>query len=124
MDARDDFLCMSSLVGTHTRTRPFLTIQYNIPDKTADLDIWSTVELGVGITAACAATLRPLLQALKARFGLSTSSYLHDGTNVVLNSRSNRREPASNYKQNLIFPTPPETPITNAFSSRRSVWRN
>ncbi|OCL05656.1 hypothetical protein AOQ84DRAFT_298511 [Glonium stellatum] len=41
---------------------------------TTDIAIWSTVEPGIGITAGCIATLRPLLQLILWRTGLSSSA--------------------------------------------------
>lgn len=41
---------------------------------TTDLAIWSTVEVGVGITAASLPTLRPLLQPLMYKFGIDLSA--------------------------------------------------
>ncbi|OCK74960.1 hypothetical protein K432DRAFT_309581 [Lepidopterella palustris CBS 459.81] len=38
---------------------------------TTDIAIWSTVEPGIGITAGCIATLRPILQVVLWRTGLS-----------------------------------------------------
>ncbi|KAF2092256.1 hypothetical protein K490DRAFT_61696 [Saccharata proteae CBS 121410] len=38
----------------------------------SDIAIWSTIEPGIGITAACIATLRPLLKHLLYRTGLSS----------------------------------------------------
>ncbi|EKG14870.1 integral membrane protein [Macrophomina phaseolina MS6] len=40
--------------------------------ETTDVAIWSTVEPGIGMTAACIATLRPLLQKILSKTGLST----------------------------------------------------
>jgi hypothetical protein len=40
-------------------------------DVTIDINIWSTVEPGIGITAASIATLRPVLQTLLWRLGLA-----------------------------------------------------
>jgi len=42
--------------------------------STTDVAIWSTVEPGIGIAAGCMATLRPLLQTLLWRVGLSSSA--------------------------------------------------
>ena len=39
---------------------------------TVDVSIWSTVEPGIGITAASIATLRPVLQTLLWRFGFAS----------------------------------------------------
>ena len=38
-------------------------------DDTVELAIWTTVEVGVGITAGCIATLRPLLQLILSKAG-------------------------------------------------------
>ena len=43
--------------------------------STADFAIWSTVEVGVGIVAACTATLRPLFQAITSRTDHSSYAY-------------------------------------------------
>ncbi|KAL2220374.1 putative integral membrane protein [Thermoascus aurantiacus ATCC 26904] len=43
--------------------------------STTDIAIWSTVEVGVGITAGCAATLRPLLKLVLAKAGISSSGH-------------------------------------------------
>jgi hypothetical protein len=40
-------------------------------DVVIDVSIWSTVEPGVGITAASIATLRPIFQALLWRLGFA-----------------------------------------------------
>jgi hypothetical protein len=46
-------------------------------DVTIDVSIWSTVEPGIGITAASIATLRPLLQTLLWRLGFAPApSYI------------------------------------------------
>lgn len=42
--------------------------------RTADVAIWTTVEVGIGITAGNIATLRPLLQKIMSFFGLSSST--------------------------------------------------
>ena len=39
-------------------------------DRTTEVAIWSTVELGVGVTAGCAATLRPLVSSLLKKCGV------------------------------------------------------
>ncbi|KAL1640389.1 hypothetical protein SLS58_007062 [Diplodia intermedia] len=45
--------------------------------ESTDVAIWSTIEPGVGMTAACVATLRPLLQRVLSKTGLSTPSRTH-----------------------------------------------
>lgn len=42
-------------------------------DDTIGIAIWSTVEVGVGITAGCIATLRPLLQLALSKLGIKSS---------------------------------------------------
>lgn len=41
--------------------------------STVDVTIWSTVEPGIGIIAGCIVTLRPLLQVIRWKTGLSSS---------------------------------------------------
>lgn len=48
-----------------------------LADESTDVAIWSTIEPGVGMTAACVATLRPLLQKILHKTGLSTPSRTH-----------------------------------------------
>lgn len=43
-------------------------------DETTDFAIWTTVEVGLGITAACAATLRPLIQSMAIKYSHNASS--------------------------------------------------
>ena len=47
-----------------------------VPDDTTGLAIWTTVEMGIGITAGCAATLRPLFQMAVKKLGLKSSAGL------------------------------------------------
>ena len=49
-----------------------LNILYSI-GAAVDVSIWSTVEPGIGIIAGCIATLRPLLQFILWKIGLSSS---------------------------------------------------
>jgi hypothetical protein len=42
--------------------------------NTADVAIWTTVELGVTATAANIATLRPLLSSLRSHFGIASTT--------------------------------------------------
>jgi hypothetical protein len=42
--------------------------------NTADVAIWTTVELGITATAANIATLRPLLSSLRAHFGVASTT--------------------------------------------------
>jgi hypothetical protein len=43
--------------------------------KSTDLALWSTVEVGVGVVAACFGTLRPLLRVIQVKTGRKPSSY-------------------------------------------------
>src|SRR3954469_6194274 len=43
--------------------------------NTTDFALWTTVEVGVGIIAACCATLRPLLHVILVKTGHRPSSY-------------------------------------------------
>ncbi|KAJ9641034.1 hypothetical protein H2199_005702 [Coniosporium tulheliwenetii] len=52
---------------------------------TTDIAIWSTVEPGIGISAGCIATLRPLFQMFLHHVGLSSSS--RPGSSMRLGSR-------------------------------------
>jgi hypothetical protein len=61
-----EFLC-KSLLGTFH----FIYLFFD-SDVTIDISIWSTVEPGIGITAASIATLRPVLQALLWRLGFAS----------------------------------------------------
>lgn len=44
------------------------------PDEVYGIEIWSTIEPGLGISAAPTATLRPLLRIFAAKVGLGTNS--------------------------------------------------
>lgn len=65
--------------------------------RTTDIAIWSTVEVGVGIVAGCAATLRPLLKLVLTKVGLSASS--GQGSNMPW-SQSNPHQ-RSRYQHNI-----------------------
>lgn len=41
--------------------------------RTSDVAIWTTVEIGIGITAACMATLKPLLRHVMHMAGIATT---------------------------------------------------
>lgn len=66
--ATHDFLCTRPIPPPLSPATP-LTIP---ADESTDIAIWSTIEPGIGMTAACIATLRPLLQHVLHRTGLST----------------------------------------------------
>ncbi|PQE26538.1 integral membrane protein [Rutstroemia sp. NJR-2017a BBW] len=46
-----------------------------VTGKSTDLALWSTVEVGVGVVAACFGTLRPLLRVIQIKTGRKSSSY-------------------------------------------------
>jgi len=71
-----DFLCKSApcmTVGFPRSANTTLTSFF--PDKTTPVAIWTTVEIGIGVTAGCIATLRPLLQVVLSRMGISSTSH-------------------------------------------------
>lgn len=51
-----------------------LTAHCPLPDETTDFAIWTTVEVGLGIVAACGATLRPLVQLITRKYTHNASS--------------------------------------------------
>lgn len=56
-----------------------LTINHDVrllifPVNTVGVAIWTTVEIGVGITAGCMATLRPLFRMALEKMGVASSS--------------------------------------------------
>ena len=95
LEETSDFLCKFSflLLDSYPRNVCFLSISSLssfdfvflcflrfLPPKylysigtTVDVTIWSTVEPGIGIIAGCMVTLRPLLQVIRWRTGLSSS---------------------------------------------------
>ncbi|EME41951.1 hypothetical protein DOTSEDRAFT_135077 [Dothistroma septosporum NZE10] len=56
--------------------------------KTVGVAIWTTVEIGVGITAGCAATLRPLLRMAVDRLGIGSSHSRKYQSSAQTHSRS------------------------------------
>lgn len=56
------------------RPRPLSTCPANgAADDTVGVAFWTTVEVGIGITAGCIATLRPLLQLVFSKAGIQSS---------------------------------------------------
>ena len=78
LDETSDFLCkFSLLLDSYPGDMCFLRFMppkhlYSI-GAAVDVTIWSTVEPGIGIIAGCIATLRPLLQFILWKLGLSSS---------------------------------------------------
>ncbi|SMQ47647.1 unnamed protein product [Zymoseptoria tritici ST99CH_3D7] len=52
----------------------FLGSNGNFLYNTVGVAIWTTVEVGIGISAGCLATLRPLIRLAFSRFGITSSS--------------------------------------------------
>ncbi|KAK7606994.1 hypothetical protein BKA81DRAFT_304393 [Phyllosticta paracitricarpa] len=77
-------LSFAAIGSTATLVRiPYIwsmTSERNFLYNTTDVAIWSSIEPGVGMTAACIATLRPLLQRILHRTGLSTHSRTHSSS--------------------------------------------
>ncbi|EKG12308.1 hypothetical protein MPH_10613 [Macrophomina phaseolina MS6] len=69
--------------------------------ESTDIAIWSTIEPGIGMTAACIATLRPLLQHVLHRTGLSTpdkrSNYPDGSYGNQLGSTKNKNRSGNGY---------------------------
>lgn len=63
-------------------------VKLTCTDNTVGVAIWTTVEIGIGITAGCAATLRPLLRMAFDRFGIGSSSNRKYQPSGQANSRS------------------------------------
>ncbi|PQE21956.1 integral membrane protein [Rutstroemia sp. NJR-2017a WRK4] len=55
--------------------REIITYADSSQGNTTDFALWTTVEVGVGIIAACGATLRPLLHLILVKTGHRPSSY-------------------------------------------------
>lgn len=49
-----------------------------LEDDTVGVAIWTTVEVGVGISAASLATLRPLIRLAFEKFGIGSSGNTHE----------------------------------------------
>lgn len=70
--------------------KAFLSDTYHDSDSIIEVSIWSTVEPGIGITAGCIATLRPLFQTVMWRLGLAPApSYAETGPIPSLDGTSN-----------------------------------
>ncbi|KAK5130562.1 hypothetical protein LTR08_001942 [Meristemomyces frigidus] len=57
----------------HTFSQAYLGWNGDFLYDTVGLAVWTTVEIGVGITAGCIATLRPLLQLALSMLGMNSS---------------------------------------------------
>ena len=80
LDSYPGNVCFLSISGLSFLGFVFLCFLRFLPPKrlcsigtTVNVSIWSTVEPGIGIIAGCAVTLRPLLQVIRWRTGLSSS---------------------------------------------------
>lgn len=67
-------------------------------DETTDFAIWSTVEIGLGVTAACSATLRPLVQRVTQKYSRN-ASFGTDPTLVNGGRSSYRRNYRAGFRQ-------------------------
>jgi hypothetical protein len=106
----------------------FISVLILYLDVIIDVSIWSTVEPGIGITAASIATLRPVLQTLLWQLGLAPPpSYISARRPI----RSRNRRPNTQYRLDWLRPrhqTPdlvnigsscPSTTITAALSNTK-----
>ena len=80
LDSYPGDVCFLSVSSSSSLDFVFLCFLRFLPPKrlysigaTIDVSIWSTVEPGVGIIAGCIATLRPLLQSILWKTGMSSS---------------------------------------------------
>ncbi|GAD98321.1 integral membrane protein [Paecilomyces variotii No. 5] len=69
-------------VGTLIRMAYVKTLGeiYDFLYETTDFALWSTIEVGIGISAGCAATLRPLLKVILHKLGIRSSHAGNSGT--------------------------------------------
>ncbi|KAF2676079.1 hypothetical protein K458DRAFT_322826 [Lentithecium fluviatile CBS 122367] len=68
---------------------------------TVDVALWSTVEPGIGITAGCIATLRPLLQNLLWRFSLASAPSSSRRARAYTSNYQRRRNRQCGYSNSL-----------------------
>lgn len=69
--------------------------------STTDVAIWSTVEPGIGITAACIATLRPLVRDCLCHTGLGSPPRDRRGHTYSLSSSNQKRKDRRGYRRSL-----------------------
>ena len=85
MNAKTDRSCYSASIATVARI-PYVYTLANKADflwATADVALWSGAETALGITAACCATLRPLLRQVMPALGFKSSNNAsHGGLNT------------------------------------------
>lgn len=100
----------------------------NGPDflwATTDVAMWSTIEPGIGITAASMATLRPLLQNCLYRLGLASEPSHHQPRQLRWISQSEQKRRSRHGHKDLgledLEPTQQVTASTTVSSPSRSV---
>lgn len=90
---------------------------------TTDVALWSTIEPGIGITAASMATLRPLLQEGLWRFGFASEPSSHGQWTANHSSRSEQQQRIRvgyvNFGQAKLVPTHYGSTITTVSSPAR-----
>lgn len=57
-----------------------MTNEADFLHSTIEVAIWSTIEINLGMTAACCATLRPLFRKIMPSFGLSSGGRSYGST--------------------------------------------
>jgi len=105
-----DFLCRYLFC---TNTHRVLTSI----DATVDVALWSTVEPGIGITAGCLATLRPLLQRILLGTGLAAApprarQYRSYQSELSRQKRNRRRGYSNSIEAHDLVPTSGSTSTT------------
>lgn len=88
-----EFLC------TKTRRNPIQPPSDFIIDNTFQISIWSNVEAGLGITAGCLTTLRPLIRFLRDSSSASRSRNANAGSFPLSNNMAPGFHRSSRSKQ-------------------------
>ncbi|CAO2655567.1 Nn.00g043700.m01.CDS01 [Neocucurbitaria sp. VM-36] len=126
-------LAFAAIGSTGTIVRMFyIHTLFDGPDflyATTDIAIWSTVEPGIGITAACIATLRPLVQQCLWRIGLGSAPRDRRSGNPSLSTSNQKRKDRRGYRRSLspsdLVPTDPSgTTSTAIYGPKRVQHQN
>jgi hypothetical protein len=83
--------------------------------RTTDFALWTTVEVGVGITAGCMATLKPLLKSGLAAIGIHSTSPLSSGMPW---SKAGRKAPFSEQAMDDLRPMQGKAITTTTVTGR------
>ncbi|KAL6703667.1 hypothetical protein ACN47E_009441 [Coniothyrium glycines] len=98
-------LAFAAIGSTATVVRMFyIHTLMNGPDflyATTDVAIWSTVEPGIGITAGCIATLRPLVRHCFWRMGLASAHRSGRSHQYTPSSSGRKRNDRRGYRRSL-----------------------